>query len=96
VTAPANYVNVGDSYTLSILGNTFLDQFLMPNSGVTVDSVVSGQVLITTDSVREPASIVLGLTSLLVLGGIHGVRQMRGGTVRLVPAGAALPFSKHG
>ncbi len=80
VTAPTNDVKVGDTYTLSLNtspGNTFFDQYLIPGSGVTVDSGVSGQVMITPASVPEPSSLVYGLAAALIFAGARGLRRSR-------------------
>ncbi len=79
VSAPTNDVDVNDTYTLNLnigSGNTFFDQYLMPGTGVTVDSGPSGQVMIIAASVPEPSSIVYGLAAAMILAGARGLRRL--------------------
>jgi hypothetical protein len=80
VSAPTNDVNVGDAYTLNLnidSGNTFFDQFQVEGSGVTVDSVSTGQVMITAASVPEPSSIVIGLSATVILASLRRSRRFK-------------------
>ncbi len=80
VMAPTNDVTIGDTYTLGFdtgSGNTFFDQFLVPNSGVNVSSAVPGDMMITPAAVPEPSSIVSGLAGMLIVLALHGVRRLR-------------------
>jgi hypothetical protein len=91
LSAPTNSVNVGDSYTISLVppsgngsiaGNppTFFDFFNFDtggeNSAVPFTST-PGTVRITQASVPEPASIISGLVGLAFLSGLHGMRRLR-------------------
>jgi hypothetical protein len=78
VTAPTNDVKPGDMYTLSpdaSPGSTFFDQYLVPGSGVSVDSGASGQVMITAASVPEPSSLVYGLAAMLIVVSARWLRR---------------------
>jgi hypothetical protein len=91
LSAPTNSVNVGDTYTISLVpssgngsiaGNppTFFDFFDFDtggeNSAVPFTST-PGTVRITAASVPEPASIISGLVGMALLSGLHGMRRLR-------------------
>jgi hypothetical protein len=79
-----------DSFTVSLVppsgtgsvfaGNTFFDNFDY-NSGSEISATpftsTSGTVTITPASIPEPASIISGLTAVLLLAGWHGARRLR-------------------
>jgi hypothetical protein len=86
----------GDSFTVSLVPptgngsisagtNTYFDNFDF-NSGSELSATpytsTSATVKITPASVPEPASIISGLTALLVVAGVHGLRHFGGGSVR--------------
>ncbi len=86
---PASPV-VGDSFTISLVPtsgtgslyanpNTYFDNFDF-NSGTELSATpftsTSGTVnIVAATAVPEPASIISGLTALLILAGVHGVRH---------------------
>jgi len=83
--------SIGDSFTISLvptLGsgsmsdnpNMYFDNFNF-NTGMEISATpftsTSGTVTILGAAVPEPASVVSGLTALLILGSLHGVRSLR-------------------
>jgi hypothetical protein len=91
LTLDATITSPGDSYTVSLIpasGNgsmsgssqTFFDVFNF-GTGVETSAVpftsTPGTVTISAATVPEPASIVSGLTALLILAGVHGVCRIR-------------------
>jgi len=81
----------GDAFTVSLAPrsgtgsvfdnpNTYFDNFDF-NSGTELSATpftsVSGTVTITASAIPEPASIISGLTALLIVAGFHGVRRLR-------------------
>jgi hypothetical protein len=82
---------IGDAFTISLVPtsgtgslsgktNTYFDNFDF-NSGTELSATpftsTSGTVNIVGAVVPEPASIISGLTALVILAGVHGVRRLR-------------------
>jgi len=92
LTLDATITNPGDSYSISLLpssgdgkmsssSQTFFDVVDFLNTGAETSNVpftsTPGTVMITGSSVPEPASIISGLTAMLILAGIEGARRLR-------------------
>ncbi len=102
----------GDSYSISLLpssGNgsmstssqTYFDVVNF-NTGAETSAVpftsTPGTVTIVASAVPEPASIISGLTALLILAGVHGVRRVRRSRhcqLRAIGGGCAGGDCKH-
>ncbi len=87
---PASPV-VGDSFTISLVPTSGTGS-MFDNPNMYFDNVnfdtgneisatpftsTSGTVNIVSAAIPEPASIISGLTALLILAGVHGVRRLR-------------------
>jgi hypothetical protein len=83
---------IGDAFTISLVPtsgtgslspntNTYFDNFDFNNSGTELSATpftsTSGTVNIVSAAVPEPASIISGLTALLILAGVHAVQRDR-------------------
>jgi len=91
LTLDATITSPGDSYTLSLIpasGNgmmssssqTYFDVYNFVTGGETsivLFTSTPGIVTISAASVPEPASIVSGLTALLILAAVHGLCRLR-------------------
>jgi len=112
LTLDTTITSPGDSYSISLLpssGNgsmsgssqTFFDVVNFDTGGETSAvpfTSTPGTVTISAASVPEPASIISGLTALLILAGVHGVRRVRRSRhcqLRAVGGGCAGGDCKH-
>jgi hypothetical protein len=92
----AAITNVGDSYTISLVPpsgdgsissstSTFFDNFNF-STGAETSAVPftssPGTVTIGTSAIPEPTTIVSGLSAVLILAGVYGVRRLRAATGR--------------
>jgi hypothetical protein len=82
---------VGDAFTISLVPpsgtgsmfanpNTYFDNFNFDGDNefsFTPFTSTSGTVNVVSAAIPEPASIISGLTALLILAGVHGVRRLR-------------------
>jgi hypothetical protein len=103
---------IGDAFTIGLVPtsgtgslsantNTYFDNFDF-NSGSELSATpftsTSGAVNIVAATVPEPASIISGLTALLILAGVHGVRRVRRSRhcqLRAIGGGCAGGDCKH-